>query len=278
MKKQRLKVAIYGVDGPNYRGRVIGRAMHKGLQRFDLNVSVHGRFKGRVEADVAIAYGWIHELTDKVFSKHRDAGAQYVFFDLGFWDRGETGHHRIAINDWDSGVNNLTGCPSDRWDASGLKIHNRWNPQSRNVMIAGMSGKAAWTHGYKKDEWENKAKVYLTGGLPKYRVYVRPKPSSSVPKELTPKIDKVLPEQLFVLAHHSNVAVDCLRWGIPYYVVKGAGKRLSQKDFVPETILNPTLPDPKEVQQLLWDIGHWQYDIGEMKRGLVWDYIRRCLK
>lgn len=288
-----MKVAIYGMTkaglrgGPGERGDMIGQAMAAGLKRHNVPHTMHARFDG-VVADVAIAYGWINELKDKVFSAYRDAGKRFVFIDLGYWNRGTRGAYRVSVDSWDSADNMLRNCPDGRFRESRITLRSDWNPESRDVMIVGMSDKAAWTHGYRFNEWENKAKAFLEDKyLGKgFRFYIRQKPRGKEASRAVP-IEQALKNTRFVISHHSNVAVDCLIAGIPYTCKKGVARFLSPTSHreygevytgvADADIINPHFPAYEDRISLLNDIAYVQWTVKEMIGGHCWDYLKEVM-
>lgn len=272
-----MRVVVYDVEG-NSRAANIGRAMVKGLSRRKVPTVTAPRFNGKILGDVAIAYGWIHELTDNLFSKYREAGKHFVFVDLGYWNRSATGSHRVAVDDWDSLTNMRRGMPSDRREFSKVAVNSVWNPESKNIIVAGMSGKAARTHGYRESQWERETASKLKSILPDdWNVIIRAKPNKRSPKMDSPKIEKVLKDTFIAVSHHSNVSVDCLRAGVPYYAVKGVAMPLAITDITLEAITKARPPSIDQATALLNDISYVQWDLVEMANGKCWDYISSIL-
>ncbi len=273
-----MRVGIYGVHDKSSSDKtnLIGVAMGKGAAAHGHEVHYHGRFDGKVHTDLCIAYGWINELTDQVFSKHTEAGVPFVFVDLGYWDRGAEGHYRVGINDWDTAKHMKRGMPSDRFDRLRVPVRNDWNPGASQILIVGMSGKAAWTHGYKEGEWEHNTKQFLIGNArPGFDFYVRQKPNKQN-RRMAP-IEEDLKESCFVVSHHSNVAVDALVAGIPYYAKKGVGSLLSPKELDPKLFDQPWFPEQQDKMNLLYDIAYAQWTPSEMRSGACLEYINGVL-
>lgn len=264
--------------GRGERGDMIGQAMASGLKRHGIPYSMHASYNG-VVADLAIAYGWINELEDKVFSAYLEAGAHFVFIDLGYWNRGTRGSYRVSVDDWDSAVHMLRGCPDTRFKSSRITLRNDWNPNSNSVMIVGMSDKAAWTHGYKFNEWENATKTFLEQKYSGcgFRFTIRQKPRGKEASRAVP-IEEALKTTRFVVSHHSNVGVDCLIAGIPYACKKGVAKYLVPTfDLDAINLQHPYFPSPEEKLSLLNDIAYVQWTVPEMADGSCWEYIKEVL-
>ncbi len=273
-----MKVAVYGVARKSGRDNAnrIGQALKVGFKKHGIPCEVRETFDGEVIADVALAYGWLGELTTRVFSKYKEAGKRFVFFDLGYWARGQEGHYRLGVDDWDTALKMTRGCPSDRFDSLKVNVRDDWNRESKKIMIVGMSGKAAWTHGYSDGQWENETRIKLVKELPDdYHIHIRQKPNKQNVR-VTP-IEDDLRESWFVVSHHSNVAVDALVAGVPYWAKKGVGAILSPVTCDAQLIGKPFFPTEADKMQLLYDIAYAQWTPAEMRNGDCWNYIKGIL-
>ena len=274
-----MKVALYCTYGGR-RGRYVADCMKNGLRRHGIRAEVHKKFRG-VNADMAIAYGWAHE---KIFEAYKKAGKHFAYFDLGYWDRRPSkmptdGYYRLAVDDWDTAAKMARGCPDDRFRK--LKV-NLYPPRQRGtrghrILIAGMSQKAAETHGYDFREWEKKMRHRLLAMESHFGdVHIRWKPDKK--KNISqPPLSDELDRTRLVVTHHSNVAVDALVRGVPFWAEKGVGALLSPPELTAEWVGDPTFPDEKDRKQLLNDIAYAQWRPSEMQSGAAWDHIRRLL-
>lgn len=268
-----MKVAVFGQGSKGSREVNIARAMAKGAKRHGHQVLELDQIPQVPVGDVLIAYGWIHELAGQMFSRFKNAGRHYVFVDLGYWGRSQTGYHRLAVDDWDSLHSLKAGMPDDRLRAGGLVLSNEWGFGHAQVMVAGMSSKAARSHGYEFLQWEKATAAALKDLLPDHQIQIRQKPQKS-DKVQPPSISEVLKTAYFVASHHSNVSVDCLRAGIPYWCVKGVGERLSISTLTDTSFQNLAVPSDEDRWQLLADIAYVQYNLDEMANGTCWNYIK----
>jgi hypothetical protein len=270
-----MKVAIYAVDG-NKRARHLARSMAMGLRRCDVSHIECSRFKG-VEADVAVAYGWVHE---PIFSAYRAAGKHYVFWDLGYWGRrpqgaSEEGYHRLAVDDWDTALHMRREYPSDRFQRLGLMIGD--GPREpRDVLVAGMSPKAATTHGYDYGEWERQACTVLARICPDMSVVLRPKPNKRAVPQIP--IEQALQTARLLVTHHSNTAIDALLLGVPVYAVKGVGRLASSNVLNADEINHPYELAHAARLQLLADVAYAQWTPAEMRSGEAWQHAFSILR
>ncbi len=265
-----MRVAVYATDG-NKRAMHIASAMHCGIQRCGLQSQILTRFEG-VEADVAVAYGWTHA---SVFRSYRAAGSHYLYWDLGYWNRRPRdapieGHHRLAVDDWDTACTMARRCPANRLDALGIKVTERRQSPGEMILVAGMSAKAAGTHGYQVGQWETRMIRSLEHVLPGWPVIYRPKPCKAHPP--TEDIETALTRARLLVTHHSNVAVEAIALDVPVFAVKGPGK------FVTDLISVDHLGDSRpyeERRQLLADVAYAQWTPQEMRSGEAWQHARR---
>jgi hypothetical protein len=276
-----MKVVLYSCANQGRAGH-IAHAMQAGLLRHGLDAKIEHRWNGRVAGDLAIAYGWKHE---PVFSAYAAAGAQYAYFDMGYFNRkpsgdkggSREGHHRLAVNDWDTAVNMKRGCPSDRWDALEIEVQPDHHPNG-SVLVAGMSAKAAGTHGFRDLEWETSALAALRAiNIPDEEINYRPKPRHL--GEVEP-IEAVLRRTRVIITHHSNVAVDGLVMGVPCYAVKGVGKLVSNDVFATPGLGLTWKPAPSRRDRLalLADVAYAQWTPDEMRSGEAWAHIRGIVR
>jgi hypothetical protein len=135
------------------------------------------------------------------------------------------------------------------------------------ALIAGMSIKAARTHGYHGDAWELGAAAALRGLG--WRAVQRPK-SPRRAAQIEP-IETALLNCGLLASHHSNCAVDAVIVGVPVWAVKGVG-RLVSCDGCPEFGRARVLTEP-ERRAFLADLAYAQWSVAEMRSGAAWSFI-----
>lgn len=279
-----MKVVLYSVGG-NGRARHIAQAMEIGVRRHGLAFEYRDKWDGRVEGDVAVAYGWVHE---RVFSAYRAAGGHYAYFDMGYFNRrppgdkggSREGHHRLAVNSWDTADTMARGMPEDRWQALGIKVKpsRRERPDSDPgvILVAGMSGKAAGTHGFQPLQWENDTLEELRREFPTRPILYRPKPKDLNGADIEP-IASVLERTAIIVTHHSNVAVDGWVADVPCWAKKGVGRITSYQDMVTAVAARGPHLTFEERCSMLADVAYAQWTPGEMRDGSAWAHIRRLI-
>ncbi len=267
-----MRVAVYAVDAGmgfgNKRARSIAKAVYEGLRRCGVQAAIYNKFDGTVRADVAIAYGWVHE---PVFKAYRAAGAHYAYWDLGYWNRSPTGHHRLSVNSWDTADHMMRGCSANRFARLGIEVQEPLFDKDV-VLVTGMSAKAAGTHGFAPGEWE--ARTYLTleeMRLP-YKIVAREKPNKNNPPRRS--IGEELKSARIVVTHHSNTAIDALVAGVPCFAIKGAGRLASPEVLDRRAIERPYRLAEVDRFQLLFDVAYAQWNLDEMRTGEAWQHIR----
>lgn len=264
-----MRVVVYATEKGNKRGEHIARACVEGLQTCGVDVLFERSFDGHAKGDVAIAYGWTHK---PVF----DVYPHFVFWDLGYWGRrsregidGE--YHRFSIDDWDTAESIVPGKPSDRWKRLGVDV-KPWVSDAYNrnyILLAGMSGKAARTHGYEPGVWETQhAEILRKQG---FNVILRKKPNKRTIVQGT--IQEALIDAQLLVTHHSNVALDALVEGLPIYTIKGVARRLSSQSIEPLMIFNPSKASRL---QLFQDVAYCQWTMREVKNGDWWQYVQNA--
>ncbi len=274
-----MKIVLYSVANQGRAGHV-AEAMQAGLRRHGITADILTRWNGQVAGDMAIAYGWKHEPT---FSAYRRAGGHFAYFDMGYFNRkpsgdkggSREGHHRLAINEWDTIGTMKRGQPSDRWDELGIEIQPDRAPTSDMILVAGMSDKAAGTHGFKPGQWERDTVSHLTARFPTRQVILRAKPRNLDSVE---PIAQVLERTGFIVTHHSNVAVDGLVAGVPCWSRKGVGKLVSRGENAVEGALMAYQPSFEERRALLADVAYCQWAPDEMRSGAAWAHIKELIK
>lgn len=275
-----MRVAVYSINTSggfsNKRADYIGKAMMQGLERCGVRARLLRRFEG-VEADVAVAYGWVHEPT---FTAYKKAGGHFVYWDLGYWDRRpfgapSDGYHRLAVDDWDTAKTMVRGCDFTRFARLGLELQEPRAGTGEEILIAGMSEKAGGTHGYRLGEWEDAMAAKLVRVCSKYPIVIRPKPGRLAPPQIP--IEQALLRTRLLVTHHSNVAIEAVLAGVPTYAIKGVGTLASPKELTHDGIVDPYLPTDIERAQLLADVAYAQWTPPEMRTGEAWKHIERII-
>ncbi len=273
----RIKSAAVYAHKSNGRTKHMANALREGFRRHGIYTRIVTSGSGIV-ADIAAAYGWNHA---PVFARYRKQGLNYLYFDLGYWNRRpqkqpREGYHRFALNSWDSDDCLLPDRPSDRFDS--LNIHPKpfRNPsEPGGVLITGMSNKAAQTHGYRPGQWERDA-LSLVKAISQDPVTLRTKPTSK--RVVVEPIETALRRSRFLVTHHSNTAVDALVNGIPYYCIKGVARRLSAKHITRNSIEKPPVVSEVDRMQLLRDIAYVQWTPQEIRNGNFWEYMKNAYR
>lgn len=274
-----MKVALYSLANQGRAGH-IAQAMKIGASRHGVQAEIFTRWNGKPAGDVAIAYGWKHE---PVFTAYKAAGAHYAYFDMGYFNRrpagdkggSREGHHRLAIDDWDTSINMARDCPTDRWKALGIEVLPGRPPHANHILVAGMSAKAAGTHGFTGGQWERETRAHLETVWPSRAVIYRDKPRDLGAVE---PIETVLARTKLIITHHSNVAVDGLVAGVPCWAKKGIGRLASYADLDHAiSLTGPQLTVEVRVK-LLADVAYAQWTPEEMRSGAAWDHIKGLIK
>lgn len=275
-----MRAVLYAQQGSG-RAAHVALAMQEGFRRHGVVVGIESAFRG-VKGDICLAYGWLHA---PVFSAYKKQGARYAYFDLGFWFRKpkgkpRDGFYRLAINDWCSTKLMRRGCSSDRFDRLGISVG--CGGDGRSIVVAGMSAKAAGTHGLAPHVWEQRAIDQLRRVTKRLIVY-RPKPSWRSARPLLGAtysahgdITQVLADACSLVTHHSNASVDAIAAGVPVYCERGVGSLMSMVAI--QDADKPQAQGEVVRRQFLADVSYCQWSTEEMRSGLCWSYIRELVK
>lgn len=273
------KIVVYFAQNV-HRSELVAKAMMSGIVHGGGNAVLRAShtYRGKVEFDCAIFYGWAQGLR-KVFEDYRKH-ASAIYIDLGYWGRRKSsrydGYHKIVRNsrhptDYFQRIQR----PPDRFNHFGIEIQP-WRKAGRHILVAGMSGKAAAAEGFNPHEWERRTIAELRKHTNRPIVY-RAKPNwldaKPIPgSEFSPRdvpIEQALRNCHAVIAHHSNVAIDALMAGIPCICPSGAASVLSGHDL--SQVEHPPMPEGRE--QWAYDLSYTQYSLGEMQDGAAYRYL-----
>lgn len=267
-----MRVALYTLPGSGRRAIYLAEMMALGLKVHGIASTTYRKFDG-VRADIAMGYGWSHRT---VFNAYRDAGAQYAYFDLGYWNRRPAGmpmdgHYRLAMNDWDTVTHMPRGMPGDRFKALDVEVKPR--RAGKHIVIASMSIKAVKVHGYAFHQWE----TMIADRLQEmgYASILRDKPNKKMPA--MPPIGEVLANTSLLVTHHSNAAVDAIAAGVPVYALRGVGSLVSPGDLTKKAIETPYFPSDAEREAFLADVAYAQWQPAELRSGAAWEFMRGTL-
>lgn len=255
-----MRLAIYNIRGK--RERIVANALYAGARRIGWKPTIYAAYT-KPEADICTAYGWINE---NIFAKYN----QYIYWDLGYWGRGQMGYYRYSVNDWDTAKHMVRNNPLDRLDTFPEQIVRTRAPVGPDapVLIAAMSAKGAGTHGHGFNAWEIHAKLRLKE-LTRRPVIVRPKTAVR-----TGRITTALQSAHMLVAHHSNAVLEAMAADVPFHVVKGIGLLGSTKLTAVET---PRILSYDLRRQMIADAAYAQWSVEEMESGVALDFIRSML-
>lgn len=238
------------------------------------------RFRGELEADVAVFYG-LQGNTPALFDLYsKTPGHAAMYIDLGYWGRREggrfTGYHKIAINDRHPTRYLMDlPMPPDRFSRFGVQIEP-WAAKGPTILLAGMGDKGAIAEGYAPEEFERWAIAEIRKYTDRPIVY-RPKPSWKDAKPIpgvgwsprTVPIETELRQAWAVVTHHSNVGVDAAIAGVPVFTVAGVAKYLSMPSLA---AIDSVYASPFDRHQWAANLAYTQWSIDEMRAGLPWKH------
>ena len=269
------------------RSQGMAQVMCAGVQAVGDHCDLISKTDGLPDADVIIAYGWVpfHRLFEQQLSR----GRHYVFIDLGYWGRKtglqsvsrtnrfpySLGTHKLSVDSRHPTKGWPLDRPPDRFKEFELKI-KPWR-KGENILIAGMSEKAARTYGYEPQDWEKQIVKKLKEHTDRKIIY-RPKPSdvdvSPIPgcgvSPNTVQFQTELNSAHAVISRHSNAAVEGLLEGVQIYSEDNVGKFMSIPSF--DMLEDGYWPDGRE--QFMNDVAYCHWSVDEIISGKAWKYLR----
>lgn len=272
------KIGIWQMKGKE-RSRQIARALLAGCRASAIHAVLRDDNKFTAPREpVAAFYGFQGRLPT-VMADYVASGRRVIFVDLGYWHRRLSGrfdgYHKIAIDARDPTLYLMDkDRPHDRMKLFQVNAA-RWRPEGRHILVAGMSGKSAESHGFAPEEWERQTIAELRRHTDRTILY-RPKPSwlgaRPIPgSTMAPRqpLDVAMLNCHAVVTHHSNVAIDSLIAGIPAFCWEGAASIMSSHDL--SKIEAPWRPDGRS--QWLANLAYCQWSTAEMRSGQLWRFL-----
>lgn len=251
-------------------------AMAKGIARCgDAAVVRNCREHQMLGFDAAVLWGYVTEC-QKIIQNCKNQGIPFVFIDLGYWRR-DSGYFKIAVNDRHPTQYLMKqNLPDDRFKKLDLPI-KPWCKVDGYILLAGMSGKAAWAWNIPGNETYEKHTATTLQRLTKRPIVYRPKPNwneaHAIPgtrfDKKTP-VERALAQAHCVVTHHSNVGCDALLEGVPVFSKYGAASVLGPYNL--ENVEKPYYPENRE--QWAANLCYSQWTIHEMMSGECWQHLK----
>lgn len=290
-------VAVIGHKKPTAsRSMYVASALETGFKKLGLEVVRIGLNETQdIDVDLTAAYGWSQVIRD-VAARQKALGRHHLHVDLGYWGRRSKlaassgglpalGYHKLALDCRHPRLSSNYSFPFERFyrTNSGMPIVKNWLPPAhRKFVVCGMSHKAAESYGYEPYEWERKTILELKSlGLTNKEIYYRPKPTdkSATPIEYSAFMDprtncwSLRTSWLGFISHHSNIAVDCLFRGTPFYQECGIVHHHGARSLR-ELVDFPYALDYGERKHLLYGVSYCQWTLEEIARGDFYDWLQ----
>lgn len=280
-----MRVEIY--DSGIYRAHVIAGALAQGFanlsrdRHIDWGVIQSRYWRDEPRADVMIMYG-LPPQNRPIWEAHRAAGKTCVLIDMGYFGRLEggrySGYHRFSVNAWhpERYIMKWT-VDGKRWQKfrRTIRFNERWGSRSgKHILIAGMQGKTYELWGMEPEAWEQNM-VRRLQKITDMPILYRPKPSWKGSKGIygarlysgEKSLDDILGAARFVVSHHSNMGIEAVAFGVPFYQEAGAATPLSTNL---NDIENPPERTVEQRLDLLHRVAYAQYNVAEMQSGHAW--------
>lgn len=225
----------------------------------------------------AVLWGYVTSC-QTVIKSCIDRGIPWVFLDMGYWKR-EANYFKVSVNDrHPTAYFQKHSKDHRRWSQLGIPLMPRQRNESGYILIAGMSGKAAWSWNLPAEQFERELISTIVKMTDRQIVY-RPKPNWAEATKLkgarfdvkTP-VHKALGESWCVATHHSNVGCDALVAGVPIFSKRGIASVLSNSSLL--TVTAPVFPTDAERQQWAHDAAYCQWSVDEMAQGYCWSWLK----
>lgn len=260
------------VHGPN-RIHEMGRAFVAGCKKHGVKCDLLPAGV-QAQADVVWLYGLGPALP--AFQMHPDAVR--LVGDKGYFSEYTKGQKRLRVS-----VNaqqpddhlRLVDHPGDRWRALGINVKP---VESRGdyILVTGIGPKQCERHGLKYGQWERET-VERLNAITTRPVVVREKPGNSpidgVQRLADMPASVALRGAWAVVCMTGNIGVDAILEGVPVIAEGGPGKVYYQTPLESIDTIQPL--NHADRQQALYDIAYWQWTLDEIRRGYLWDNLRR---
>ncbi len=256
----------------NPRSGVIAKALAEGARRLDWDVVVTDAWAQDPGADLVAGYGWCNH---RLFDRYRAAGKQFIYVDLGYWQRKSfmgdfNGYHKVVVDGRHATGYFQRNRPHDRLD--GAPEIKPWRRDGTEIVLAGLSPKAAAASGLASLAWEKKMIEEIQAVTDRPIVY-RPKPSWADAQPIEGvgfagrdrKIETVLESAWALVTLHSNAALDAIAAGVPIFAEAGLASAVSMRsiaDIEAQT-------EEFDRHQLLADVGYCHWRTEEIANGAL---------
>lgn len=262
----------------NVRSSAVARALRSGaratnIQFFSTNAWT---LKTPLMDAVYAFYGLKEHL--RLWKLAKDQSRRFIFFDLGYWRRSEDphdpgGHYRVSVDDIQPSLEHIATAPFDydRLDGFPHPVTTRTRPRGHHALIIGMSPKAAKVFGYEPFEWEAQMaqRLQAMGLHPYYRAKPTMEGGINIPNAIslspTIPVSQALDMADYVVAYHSNMALEACALDVPYYCEMGAAKALSAPSV--EVLITHQTASPEARRALIAQAAGWQWSLAEVARG-----------
>lgn len=284
MGRPRRQIVVYHTH--NRRSRALGRAFADGCRKLGEQVIERRANTGQepIEGAIGVCYG-LQEPLGTLRRRYLSAGHHFVTLDLGYWCRVLPydklgGYHRVSVDALHPVHFDRRPHPEDRAHSLGLRVSPR--QVGEEILLAGMSGKAAGVYGLQVEAFERQA-LKRVKKLTKRPVCYRPKPSApgreplpgalySPPQE---PLEAALRRAAVVVAHHSNVAVDGLLAGVPCIVdAPCVASPLANSWEALRDGAELYLPSEEKRWRWACDVAYTQWTPAEMASGALWRHLQ----
>lgn len=265
----------------NHNARKTCGAMAEGIMAVGHKAVIRRDTEDRMDGfDASVFWGFTSPCQNLVRAC-QTKGIPWIFIDLGYWRR-ELNYYKVCVNSrHPTAYFQKTPRPPDRFARLGLEVGEVEIKGDNYILLAGMSGKAAWAWKLENQEYEVKTAAELSK-LTTRRIVYRPKPNWAASKAIPGTVyDKTTPLHMALLkthcvvTHHSNVAIDATLMGIPVLCKYGAASVLYPYELQRVDTIQPL----SRAARLQWaaDVAYCQWSLHEMRTGVCWRNVLSVL-
>ena len=275
-----MKVIVY--TSRNRRARTVAQHCYQGLAecREDVHVIDESLYAGLPDVDYVVWYG-LGGNGMRMLSDFQKAKMPFAYLDLGYFGRKREQpplyeYHRVSVNAYQPTQYLRRNFPPTRFQMFGKSIQP-WNMSGQEILVAGMSDKAARVWGLGDG---NSHAQWLIDEVRKHTerpIAYRPKPSWKEAQPIagtryaTGPLHAELKRAYCVVTWRSNLAIDGLIAGIPCLILGDNPACLMSHNDLTQI---ERLQYPDDRFEFCADLAWCQYSLSEMSSGRAWSAMK----
>jgi len=270
-----MRVLIYS-PGPPSRSDALLRQFAAWIQEAGNSIGwrYFGAYNQYEPADVVVTIGWNHSIA-KIHRDQNEKNLPSLSLSDGFIKRGwqPGAYFAVTRNGLHAYGDRITMMPGDRWAKVGAKLRPWHANEDGHILIAHQHTSAF--DGHDRQPWYHET-IRRLSEITERPLILRPHPRDKK-REALPggclvsnrSFRQDVEGAWAVVTYDSNIAVDCLLYGIPVFTgAKTMADPIACHDL--EKIEDPPTPDR---QQWVHDLAYAQWTVNELRAGLPWIHL-----